>query len=50
VTYSIDGPLGLVISFASIKPNSSVVQFKFNDKRTIDEIKKITKYEIIKKD
>lgn len=46
----VSNSLGLVISFASIKPNSSVVQFKFNDKRTIDEIKKITKYEIIKKD
>lgn len=43
-------PLGLVISFASINPNSSIVQFKFNDSRTIDEIKKIAKYKIIQKD
>ena len=42
--------LGLVISFASIKTNTSIVQFKFNDNRTIDEIKNITKYEIIKND
>jgi hypothetical protein len=40
--------LGLVISFAAIKSNSPLVQFKFNEVRTIDEIKKITKYEIIK--
>ena len=48
--YPHDGRLGLVVSFSSIKPNSSLVQFRFNDKRTIDEIKNITKYEIIKKD
>ena len=42
--------VGLVISFASIKPNTSIIQFKFNDTKTIDEIKNITKYEIIKKD
>lgn len=42
--------LGLVISFASIKTNTSIIQFKFIDNRTIDEIKNITKYEIIKKD
>jgi hypothetical protein len=46
--YSINGPLGLVISFHNIKLNSNLVQFKFNDFRTIEEIKKITKYEIIK--
>jgi hypothetical protein len=42
--------LGLVISFASIKTNTSIVQFKFHDNRTIDELKEITKYEIIKKE
>jgi hypothetical protein len=42
----IEGPLGLVISFATIKSNSLVVVFQFNDLRTIEEIKKITKYEI----
>lgn len=42
--------VGLVISFTSIKPNTSIIQFKFNDTKTIDEIKNITKYEIIKKD
>jgi hypothetical protein len=40
--------VGLVISFASIKPNTAIIQFKFNDTKTIDEIKNITKYEIIK--
>lgn len=47
--YSSNRPLGLVISFKNIVANSSIVQFKFNDNRTIDEIKNITKYEIIKK-
>jgi len=41
--------LGLVISFATIKSNSLVVEFKFNDTRSIDEIKKITKYEVTPK-
>ena len=41
---------GLVISFATIKTNTSIIQFEFNDNRTIDEIKNITKYEIIIKD
>ncbi len=48
--YSINGPLGLVLSFHNIMLKSNIVQFKFNDTRTIDEIKNITKYEIIKKD
>jgi len=48
--YSSNGPLGLIISFKNIVANSSIVQFKFNDTRTINEIKNITKYEIIKKD
>ncbi|MFZ4798731.1 MAG: hypothetical protein ACOYMA_14625 [Bacteroidia bacterium] len=39
---------GLVISFAEIKSNMKIVQFKFNDKRTIEEIKQITEYKIIK--
>jgi hypothetical protein len=42
--------VGLVISFASIKLKTSLIQFKFNDIRNIDEIKKISKYEIIKQD
>jgi hypothetical protein len=42
--------LGLVISFASIRPNKDIVQFIVNDYKTIDEIKRITKYEVIKKD
>ena len=48
--YSSNGQLGLIISFKNIVANSSIVQFKFNDTRTINEIKNITKYEIIKKD
>jgi hypothetical protein len=40
--------VGIVISLASIKSDSSIVKFRFNDLSTIDEIKKITKYEIVK--
>ncbi|WP_127142125.1 hypothetical protein [Flagellimonas marinaquae] len=40
--------LGTVISFISVKPNSLVVQFKFHDSATTDEIKNISKYEIKK--
>jgi hypothetical protein len=38
---------GIVLSFASIKTNALLVQFKFNDFRSVDEIKKLSKYEII---
>jgi hypothetical protein len=40
--------LGYVISFAKIKPSSLIVQFQFNDIRTIDEIKRVSKFEVIK--
>ena len=52
--YSYDGPtgptgsIGLVISFAKIQPNDIVVRFEFNDVRTLDELKKISKYKIVK--
>jgi hypothetical protein len=39
---------GLVISFAGINAGTKVVQFKFEDIKTLDEIKQITKYEIQK--
>jgi hypothetical protein len=40
--------LGLVISFASVKLNSSIIKFKFFDFLTLDNLKKISKYEILK--
>lgn len=40
--------LGYVISFAKIKPSSLIVQFQFNDIRTIEEIKRVSKFEVIK--
>lgn len=39
---------GLVISFAEITENKIVVQFRFDDLKTLNEIKQISKYEIIK--
>ncbi len=39
--------LGLVISFASIKPNSTILNFEILDLKSLDEIKKITNYKII---
>ena len=39
---------GIVISFAGINSGDKVVQFKFDDLITLDEIKQITKYEILK--
>ena len=40
--------LGLIISFANIKPYLTRITFSFNDIRSIEEIKKITKFEIEK--
>lgn len=39
---------GLVISFSNISSVSKLIEFKFNETKTLDEIKQITKYEIIK--
>lgn len=40
---------GLVISFAGINAGTKVVQFKFDDVKSLDEIKQMSKYEILKK-
>ncbi len=40
---------GVVISFANLKYQLPLVQFEIHDIRTIDEIKKISKFEILKK-
>lgn len=40
---------GLVISFAGINAGTKVMQFKFDDVKSLDEIKQISKYEILKK-
>jgi hypothetical protein len=39
---------GLVMSFFGISPSSKILEFQFKDIKTIDEIKQISKYEIIK--
>ena len=40
--------LGLIISFTNIKPYQTRIIFSFNDIRSIEEIKKITKFEVEK--
>lgn len=42
--------LGLVISFASIVPNSSIINFDILDLKSFNQIKKISEYKIIKED
>ena len=42
--------LGLVLSFASIKPNSIILNFEILDLKSLDEIKKISNYKIINED
>jgi hypothetical protein len=41
--------LGLVISFASIEPNSSVINFDILDFKSLNQIKKISEYKIVNK-
>ena len=48
--YECEGPLGLVVSFRGVDLNSPLVQFKFNDLRSLEEIKKIQGFEIMKLD
>ena len=48
--YECEGLLGLVVSFSAIDLNSPLVQFFFNDLRSLEEIKKIQGFEIVKLD
>jgi hypothetical protein len=41
--------MGLIISFALLNPSDLITKFKFNDIRSIEEIKKIKKYEVVRK-
>jgi hypothetical protein len=43
-----DNELGLIISFANVKPYKTLIRFSFIDKRSIEEIQKITKFEVEK--
>jgi hypothetical protein len=48
--YEVEGSLGLVVSFSAINLNSPLVQFTFHDLRSLEEIKKIKGFEIVKLD
>jgi hypothetical protein len=42
-----DQNLGLVISFTSIKPNISILNFEILDLKSLDQIKKVSEYKIV---